>query len=84
MPEAPDFVITVESLTIHVRRVRFGSHRRRLRQREGAAVEMAVASSGHPLDLLPGGLEHVIGEDGTLHDTVTRIRTDTALTSPGP
>ncbi|MFB8200365.1 kinase [Kitasatospora purpeofusca] len=36
-----------------------------------------------PLDLLPGGLEHVIGEDSTLDDTVTRILTDTALTPPG-
>ncbi|MFJ4091256.1 kinase [Kitasatospora sp. NPDC089913] len=36
-----------------------------------------------PLDLLPGDLEHVIGEDSTLDDTVTRILTDTALTPPG-
>ncbi|WP_406097494.1 kinase [Kitasatospora purpeofusca] len=36
-----------------------------------------------PLDLLPGGLEHVIGEDSTLDDTVTRILTDTELTPPG-
>ncbi|WP_234322981.1 kinase [Streptomyces sp. NRRL S-350] len=36
-----------------------------------------------PLDLLPGGLEHVIGEDSTLDDTVARILADTALTPPG-
>ncbi|MFD9061501.1 hypothetical protein ACFVZ3_08290 [Kitasatospora purpeofusca] len=36
-----------------------------------------------PLDLLPGGLEHVIGEDSTLDDTVARILTGTALTPPG-
>lgn len=36
-----------------------------------------------PLDLLPGGVEHVIGEDSTLDGTVTRILTDTALTPPG-
>ncbi|MFB8237575.1 kinase [Kitasatospora purpeofusca] len=36
-----------------------------------------------PLDLLPGGLEHVIDENSTLDDTVTRILTDTALTPPG-
>ncbi|MFJ4679264.1 kinase [Kitasatospora sp. NPDC088783] len=36
-----------------------------------------------PLDLLRGGLEHVIGEDSTLDDTVTRILADTALTPPG-
>ncbi|MER5866627.1 AAA family ATPase [Kitasatospora sp. NPDC002040] len=36
-----------------------------------------------PLDLLPGGVEHVISEDSTLDDTVTRILTDTALTPPG-
>ncbi|WP_238864672.1 kinase [Kitasatospora sp. A2-31] len=36
-----------------------------------------------PLDLLPGGLEHVIGEDSTLDDTVARILADTALTPSG-
>ncbi|MER5355871.1 kinase [Kitasatospora sp. NPDC002551] len=36
-----------------------------------------------PLDLLPGGIEHVIGEDSTLEATVARILADTALTPPG-
>ncbi|MFG2908415.1 hypothetical protein ACGF13_25530 [Kitasatospora sp. NPDC048286] len=34
-------------------------------------------------DLLPGGLERVIGQDSSLDTTVTRIVTDTALTPPG-
>ncbi|WP_051742829.1 kinase [Kitasatospora sp. MBT66] len=36
-----------------------------------------------PLDLLPGGLEHVVGEDSTLDDTVARILADSTLTPPG-
>ncbi|MFD0401195.1 kinase [Kitasatospora sp. NPDC059811] len=36
-----------------------------------------------PRDLLSGGLEHVVGEDSTLDDTVARILTDTELTPPG-
>lgn len=32
-----------------------------------------------PLDLLPGGIETVIGADSTLHDTVDRIMCDTGL-----
>ncbi|GAA2800253.1 hypothetical protein GCM10010441_26410 [Kitasatospora paracochleata] len=34
-------------------------------------------------DLLPSGLEHVIGQQSTLDATVERILTDTALTPPG-
>lgn len=34
-------------------------------------------------DLLPGGLEHVIGQESSLDATVERILTDTALTPPG-
>ncbi|MFF2548948.1 AAA family ATPase [Kitasatospora sp. NPDC058063] len=34
-------------------------------------------------DVLPDGLEHVVGRHSTLDSTVTRILTDTALTPPG-
>ncbi|MER5868067.1 hypothetical protein [Kitasatospora sp. NPDC002040] len=32
-----------------------------------------VSAEQMPLDLLPGGREHVIGENSTLDDTATRI-----------
>ncbi|MGW4696116.1 AAA family ATPase [Kitasatospora cineracea] len=34
-------------------------------------------------DLLPGGLERVVGEDSTLEETVQRILDDTGLAPPG-
>ncbi|MFF1907296.1 AAA family ATPase [Kitasatospora sp. NPDC058218] len=35
-------------------------------------------------DLLPGGVERVIGQDSTLEQSVDRILDDTGLTPPGP
>ncbi|MFF2812639.1 hypothetical protein ACFVT2_36830 [Streptomyces sp. NPDC058000] len=44
--EAPDVVIAVLGPTVHIRRVRFGSRRQRLRQCEGSMAETTETSSG--------------------------------------
>ncbi|MFG2697164.1 kinase [Kitasatospora sp. NPDC048407] len=48
---------------------------------EVTAEQMAGWYQAH--DLLPGGLEHVIGEHSTLDDTVQRVLDDTRLVPPG-
>lgn len=41
--------------------------------------ENEMRSWYRPLDLLPGGVETVLGADSTLHETVTRIMLETGL-----
>ncbi|MET9970987.1 hypothetical protein ABZZ80_35050, partial [Streptomyces sp. NPDC006356] len=44
--EAPDIVIAVKGPTVHIRRIRLGPCRQRLRQGTGLIAEMPKASSG--------------------------------------
>ncbi|MFJ9251003.1 hypothetical protein [Streptomyces sp. NPDC101776] len=46
MKEAPDIVKAVEGPTVHIRRVRLGPRRQRLRQGAGLIAELPKASSG--------------------------------------
>ncbi|MFJ9457434.1 AAA family ATPase [Kitasatospora sp. NPDC101447] len=56
-------------------------HATRPQAAEFSAQDMADWYQAH--DLLPDGLEHIIGRSSTLDATVERILADTALTPPG-
>ncbi|MEV7598503.1 AAA family ATPase [Kitasatospora sp. NPDC089797] len=49
-----------------------------------AVTERDLRDWYHEHDVLPGGVETVIGSDSSLHDTVDRIMRDTALSELSP